>query len=348
MFHKSIGVVKGGSVDVHDCDHCNIYNINIMRGHVDRRPRSSLPTSRTIDQEASSKISDDSIFTSSTQMSQAIARLQAAAAVANELAEKARAAAMKSEATYEEEVNAHKMQMLRADSAIKAATAATIQASALKAKLAKAAAESRRLSNEANAAHDSFLAAQHAALDVKAQESSIVQQVALSKSVAQAAAARAAAAKKAADDSAALLAAAQKNLADSSVHLQSLIAASNKAQAARAAAEATYAADLQSAHHAALLDAAKKAAAEGAEQQANAVLQAKLASALSLSKKMLLAAQDRDTMHALMVEAEDANQQAIAALDALQAKAAQSRAAYLAARQEMLKTGNAQLQFHKG
>jgi hypothetical protein len=140
------------------------------------------------------------------------------------------------------------MQILRADSTIKAAAAATSEANSLKAKMVKAAADSRRLANEAKAAHLSFLAAQRAAQVMKAKASSIVQQVTLTKSVAQAAAA-----KKASDDSSALLAAARKNLADKSVYLQNLIAASAKARAARAAAVATYAAD----HQAAVLDAAK-------------------------------------------------------------------------------------------
>jgi hypothetical protein len=255
---------------------------------------------------------------------------------------------MKSQAAYLDDAEAKKTQILRADSAIKAAAAATSEANTLKAKMVKAAADSQRLANEAKSAHLSFLAAQHAAQVMKDKASSIVQQVTLTKSVAQAAAARAAAAKKASDDSAALLAAARKNLADKSVYLQSLIAASAKARAARAAAVATYAVDLQNAHQAAVLDAAKVAAAEGGTHQADALLQAKLAEALSASKKMLLAAQDRDAMHALMVEAQAANAQAMSALDSLEAKAKQSRAAYNAAVEHTLETERAQQQFWKG
>ena len=50
-----------------------------------------------------------------------------------------------------------------------------------------------------------------------------------------------------------------------------------------------------------------------------------------VSKKMLLAAQDRISMQKNLAEADAANAEANAALDVLQAKAAQSRATFNAA-----------------
>jgi len=80
-----------------------------------------------------------------------------------------------------------------------------------------------------------------------------------------------------------------------------------------------------------VLDAAREAAADKIAKVADSELHSKLEASLLASKKMLLAAQDRISMQKTLAEADAANAEANAALDVLQAKAAQSRAAFNAA-----------------
>ncbi len=78
-------------------------------------------------------------------IAQALARLQVAASAARALAKKERAVAAASERVFVDDANAMKEGILRDDTAIKAAAAATTIAAALQARLAKASDQSQRL-----------------------------------------------------------------------------------------------------------------------------------------------------------------------------------------------------------
>jgi hypothetical protein len=313
-----------------------VYNFGVENSRFDadsqRVPPVANPSfSRDSQSLFSSDVAQRGAFSPYSAISKALSRLKAAAAAAKVLARNERFAAETSEAILRKDIKTKNVLIARASSAIKAASAATAEAKALKEKLAGATAAAQRLSKEARAAHSTYVVGRRAAETIKIKASSMTKQAGSLLRAAEAAAAKAAAAKQSLRNEEANLAAARKQISANSSSLQKLSAAFAKAQASNEAAKINFEKEYRKAMSAEALDAAKESAAENAAKAADSVLHSSLKASLVANKNMLLAAQNRMSMQAVVTEANEANAEANAALDVLQAKAAQSRAAFNAA-----------------
>jgi len=171
---------------------------------------------------ASSDVSQFGAISPDSAISKALKRLNAAAAAAKVLARNERNAALASQAVLFSVTKSKNDVVSRADSAIKAASAATAEAKALKEQLARATNASQRLSKEARAAQNAYIAGRRAAEAIKTKASAMTKHAVSLLHAAEAAAAKAAVAKKSLLSEEANLVAARKKMSDNSFSLQKL------------------------------------------------------------------------------------------------------------------------------
>jgi hypothetical protein len=247
--------------------------------------------------------------------------------LARDIASHAQIAAAKSDVFLLNAEKSKKLAISRSSDATHAAAAATAAALALKSKLVKAQAESRRLSDSAKEAHSAYLASKSVADNMKSKAEAAHKQVVAAEQASETAAAQASAAKAKAALAAAALAKSSKDCAAKKKALDELNAAVLKARAVRDAAAVAAHKAAADAERVKSANSARLAAAQKAEHAAKADLYQKVAAAHVASNLLKVSGQIRRMKQSAAVAADVAFVKASDALKALQLKATKSLAA---------------------
>jgi hypothetical protein len=277
---------------------------------------------------------------SQAEVASALAKAQAAAkdaADSQDIANKARIAAAKSNAFLFDANKAKVAALAKEQAASKAAAAATAAANALKAKLAEATSASVLLEKKAQVAHAAYLEAKKAADLLKKKAAETARASAASVAASKAAQVKAASAKEAASLAAKALALSVKNLSEKQSKLKELNIVVDQARKARDVAAAAAAKALKEAQATKTLNSAKLAAAHKAAVAAEADLKAKIAAAAVASRNLKVAGASRLKKQKLAVAADAAFVDAKGKFKALKEAADKSRKAAAAAESESLK-----------
>lgn len=277
---------------------------------------------------------------SKAEVASALAKAQAAAkdaADSQDIANKARIAAAKSNAFLFDANKAKVAAVAKEQAASKAAAAAKAAANTLKAKLAEATSASVILEKKAQVAHAAYLEAKKAADLLKHKADETAKASAASIAASKAAQLKATAAKESANLAAKALALSAKNLSEKESKLKELNIVVDRARKARDVAAAAAAKALKEAQVTKTLNSAKLAAAHKAAVDAEADLKAKIAAAAVASRNLRVAGASRLQKQKLAVAADAAFVDAKGKFIALKVAADKSRKAAAAAESESLK-----------
>ncbi len=270
----------------------------------------------------------------------ALAKAQAAAkdaTAAQDIAEKARIAAAKSDALLYDANKAKVDAVAKEQAASKAAAAASAADNDLKAKLAKATSESQLMSKKAEAAHALYLNAKKEAELMKAKAAETAKQSETATATSKAAQLKADSAKASAKLAASALAESVKALAEKEKGYNQLKVDVEQARKARDAAAAAAAKALKEAEATKTLNSAKLASAHKAAAAAEADLKAKIAAAAVASRDLRVAGALRLQKQKLAVAADAAFVEANGKFKLLQTTASKSKNAADSAQDESRK-----------
>ena len=246
---------------------------------------------------------------SKNEVASALAKAQAAAkdaADSEDIANKARIAAAKSNAFLFDANKAKVAAVAKEQAASKAAAAATAAANSLKAKLAEATSASLLLGKKAQVAHAAYLEAKKVADLLKSKAAETAKASAASIAASKAAQLKAASAKESATLAAKALALSVKTLSEKQSKLKELNVVVDQARKARDVAAAAAAKALKEAEATKTLNSAKLAAAHKAAAAAEADLKAKIAAAAVASRSLRVAGASRLRKQKLAVAADAA------------------------------------------
>ena len=270
----------------------------------------------------------------------ALAKAQAAAkdaAASQDIAERARIAAAKSDVLLSEANKAKVDAIAKEQTASKAAKAASAVEHDLKAKLAKATSESQALSKKADAAHALYLHAKKEAELMKAKAAETAKQSDAATAASKAAQLKADSANASAKLAASALAESVKALAAKEKSYNQLKVDVEQARKARDAAAAAAAKALKEAEATKTLNSAKLASAHKAAAAADADLKAKIAAAAVASRDLRVAGALRLQKQKLAVAADAAFVEANGKFKLLQTTASKSKHAADSAQDESRK-----------
>jgi trimeric autotransporter adhesin len=270
----------------------------------------------------------------------ALAKAQAAAkdaAASQDIAEKARIAAAKSDALLYDANKAKVEAVAKEQAASKAAAAASAADNDLKAKLAKATSESQLMSKKADAAHALYLNAKKEAELMKAKAAETAKQSETATATSKAAQLKADSANASAKLAASALAESVKALAEKEKSYNQLKVDVEQARKARDAAAAAAAKALKEAEATKTLNSAKLASAHKAAAAAEADLKAKIAAAAVASRDLRVAGAVRLQKQKLAVAADAAFVEANGKFKLLQTTASKSKHAADSAQDESRK-----------
>ncbi len=243
------------------------------------------------------------------EVASALAKAQAAAkdaADSEDIANKARIAAAKSNAFLFDANKAKVAAVAKEQAASKAAAAATAAANSLKAKLAEATSTSLLLGKKAQVAHAAYLEAKKVADLLKSKAAETAKASAASIAASKAAQLKAASAKESATLAAKALDLSVKTLSEKQSKLKELNIVVDQARKARDVAAAAAAKALKEAEATKTLNSAKLAAAHKAAVAAEADLKAKIAAAAVASRSLRVAGASRLRKQKLAVAADAA------------------------------------------